>query len=304
MKALFCALLASTTMAYAADPSDLVTGAKKIVFLGDSNTNAGGYIVHLETALRQQNHIAPDTEVINLGLSSETCNGLSEPAHPFPRPNVHERLGRALEKSQPDLVFACYGMNDGIYYPFRTDRFLAFQQGITDLATKVKASGAKLVLLTPPPFDPLPLRATGQLLPGGEDRYDWTQIYENYDAEVIARFASWMLAQDNLADLTVDLHAPVTKALTELRKSDPDKTLSPDGVHLEETGHVLLADTIHRALGFGPMPDRLPDALARTKSYHGIMHAAWLSHVGHKRPGVKPGLPIAAARTKAAPFKP
>lgn len=304
MKLVLATLLALAGLATATDPSDLVTNAKTIVFLGDSNTNAGGYIYHLETALRQEDHIAADVEIINLGLPSETANGLSEPAHPFPRPNVHERLDRALAKSKPDLVFACYGMNDGIYYPFHTDRFQAFQNGITDLATKVKATGAKLVLLTPPPFDPIPPRAKGQLLPGGEDLYDWTHIYENYDTEVIARFANWMLAQDTLADLTIDLHAPITKTLADLRKSDPDKVLSPDGVHLDETGHILLADTIHRALGFGPLPERHRDALARTKGYHAIMHPAWLTHVGHQRPGVKPGLPLAEAKTKAAPLKP
>ena len=41
-------------------------------------------------------------EVFSLGLPSETCIGLSEPDHPWPRPNVHERLGRALER-QEDL---------------------------------------------------------------------------------------------------------------------------------------------------------------------------------------------------------
>ena len=58
---------------------------------------------------------------INLGLPGETVTGLSEPGHPFPRPNVHERFGRVLAGGKPDLVFACYGMNDGIYYPFSDD---------------------------------------------------------------------------------------------------------------------------------------------------------------------------------------
>ena len=45
---------------------------------------------------------------------------MSEEGHAggkFPRPDLHERLDRALPKTKPDLVFACYGMNDGIYLP-------------------------------------------------------------------------------------------------------------------------------------------------------------------------------------------
>jgi len=30
------------------------------------------------------------------------------------------------------------------------------------------------------------------------------------------------------------------------------------------------------------------------------MHAAWLTEVGHKRPGMKPGLPLAEARELVA----
>ena len=85
--------------------------------LGDSITHSGHYISFIETRLRQDNDNRIP-EIINLGLPSETCSGLSEPDHPFPRPTVHERLDRALTKIKPDLVFACYGMNDGIYYPF------------------------------------------------------------------------------------------------------------------------------------------------------------------------------------------
>ena len=31
-----------------------------------------------------------------------------------------------------------------------------------------------------------------------------------------------------------------------------------------------------------------------------LLHDAWLSEVGHQRPGVKPGLPIEQAKTEAA----
>ena len=137
--------------------------AKRILFLGDSITHAGHYIALIETQLRIAGNGALP-EMINLGLPSETACGLSEPDHPFPRPDVHERLDRALDKVKPDVVVACYGMNDGIYYPFSKERFATYQQGIKRLIDKVHKSGAKLILMTPPAFDPL---ATDDRDPGG-----------------------------------------------------------------------------------------------------------------------------------------
>ena len=109
-------------------------------------------------------------KLINLGLPSETCSGLSEPAHPFPRPNVHERIGRALKKMKPDLVFACYGMNDGIYYPFSEERFEKYRIGIQQIIEKVKASGARLILMTPPSFDPVATSQQGETDAEGKQR--------------------------------------------------------------------------------------------------------------------------------------
>ena len=112
----------------AADDSFPLT-AQRILFLGDSITNSGYYVADIETQLRIQG-VDPMPELVNIGLPSETCTGLSEPDHPFPRPDVHERLDRALAKVKPDVVVACYGMNDGIYYPFSNERFKAYQDGI------------------------------------------------------------------------------------------------------------------------------------------------------------------------------
>ena len=60
-------------------------------------------------------------EFINAGLPTETVSGLSEEGHAggsFPRPDLHERLERVLPATRPDVVIACYGMNDGIYLPY------------------------------------------------------------------------------------------------------------------------------------------------------------------------------------------
>ena len=127
--ALLC-ILALAANASAGD--EIVRDGRRIVFLGDSITFDGRFIAYLDAYLITR---FPDKHVqlINLGLPSETVTGLSEPDHPYPRPNVHDRLLAALEKSKPDVVVASYGMNDGIYYPFDVDRFKKYQSGFLTL---------------------------------------------------------------------------------------------------------------------------------------------------------------------------
>ena len=80
---LFLLVVCSNLSASAEQPRKIRSG-ETVLFLGDSITHSGGYIVELEARLRS---LHPDKEftLINLGLPSETCSGLSEPAHPFPR---------------------------------------------------------------------------------------------------------------------------------------------------------------------------------------------------------------------------
>jgi len=110
----------------------LLAGAHRIVFLGDSITYSGQYVDDISMLVRS---LAGDNEFefLNLGLPSETVSGLSEPGHAhdsFPRPNLHDRLNHLLELTRPNLVIACYGMNDGIYYPFDAVKFEKYQRGI------------------------------------------------------------------------------------------------------------------------------------------------------------------------------
>ncbi len=273
--------------------------AKRILFLGDSITNAGFYVADIETQLRLQG-IVQRPEFINIGLPSETCTGLSEPDHPFPRPDVHERLDRALEKVKPDVVVACYGMNDGIYHPFSEPRFLAYQAGIRRLVEKVHAAGAKIVLVTPPPFDPVPLKSSpGKLLAAGAEKYAWFAIYEDYDS-VIKRYGQWIMQQSDLADMVVDVYTPLIGFLTEERRRDPEFHVAADGVHMDQTGHRIMAMAILKAWGVETWEEPAPELQQLLKQKEGLLHDAWLNHVGHKRPGVKPGLSIEDAENQAA----
>ncbi len=286
----------SGTSLQSADAQFPVT-AKRILFLGDSITHAGHYITLIETQLRMTGQAVP--EMINLGLPSETACGLSEPDHPFPRPDVHERLDRALDKVKPDVVVACYGMNDGIYYPFSKQRFATYQQGIKRLIDKVHKSGAKLILMTPPAFDPLPLQKQGKLRGPKAEKYAWFAIYENYDQEVLARYAKWIVEQHDKVEMVIDLHTPVTQYVTAKRKKNADFTMSPDGVHVNNEGHSVLATAIMKAWQIKQKPAD-PELLQLISQRQKLLHQAWVSHVGHKRPGVKAGLPIEKAQESAS----
>ncbi|HEY5312222.1 MAG TPA: lipolytic enzyme, partial [Pirellulales bacterium] len=82
--------LASTALA---QPPAL-EGVHRVVFLGDSITYDGRYIEYIAAYLRLK-YPKLDCQLLDLGLPSETCSGLSEPGHAggkFPRPDVHERL--------------------------------------------------------------------------------------------------------------------------------------------------------------------------------------------------------------------
>jgi len=127
---------------------------KRILFIGNSITCAGTYIEYIDAYLSvhypKQRH-----EIINAGLPSETVSGLSEVGHAngeFPRPDLHERLKRVLDKVKPDLVFASYGMNDGIYLPHDDKRFKKFKKGIEWLHIEVEKTGAEIIHITPTIF--------------------------------------------------------------------------------------------------------------------------------------------------------
>jgi len=272
--------------------------AHRVLFLGDSITFAGHYVALIDARLRVE-HPGRQLELLNLGLPSETCTGLSEPDHPFPRPDVHERLARALARVKPDVVVICYGMNDGIYYPFDKQRFAAYQDGIGKLMSAVKATGAKLVLMTPPPFDPLPLRKKKKLRPAGAEKYAWFAIYENYD-DVLDRYAQWIRQQADRVDVLVDLRTPVLQYVARRRRDDPEFSMSPDGVHLNREGHRVLADAILKAWGYSKPRSQDQALLELVEQREVLLRDAWLTHVGHKRPGVKAGLPLPQAQSQAA----
>lgn len=279
---------------------------KRIVFLGDSITQAGRYVEIIEANLVATQPMLPRV-FIPLGLASETVSGLSEPGHAggkFPRPDLHERLDRVLEKAAPELVIACYGMNDGIYHPLDDERTRAFRTGMKKLHDKVVATGARIIHITPPVFDPHPIQH--KVLPAGVPQYE--KPFEGYNT-VLDAYSDWLLAMRAEANWEViDLHGPMNAALAAKRTSDPNFTFAKDGVHPSPEGQCLIAKTILDAWGIVAADDGVPvhprgkAILDAVHQKHALLRLAWLGHVGHKRPGVAAGLPLIEAEKQAAEF--
>jgi lysophospholipase L1-like esterase len=275
----------------------LLNPSDRIIFLGDSNTYAAGYIDLLDAYFRLHQPQLK-LELLNLGLPSETACGLSEPDHPYPRPDVHERIDRVLEKTKPNVVFICYGMNDGIYHPFSDERFQAYQAGILDIVKRAQGCGAR-VLMTPPPFDPLPMKKTGKLRSADADQFAYFAIFEGYD-DVLQKYADWIMKQGDAVDLVIDLHTPFNQVLAEKRKTKPDYTMSGDGVHFNQDGHTILATEILNQLGYSPQLKFVPAYFKLVAERQHLLRDAWVTHCGHQRPDTPQGKPLDEATSLAA----
>jgi len=291
-------------------PLHLLAKAHRAVFLGDSITYAGDSIAFIETWLRLA-HPECRVEILNLGLPSETLSGLSEPGHAggsFPRPDLHERLARVLAATKPDLIVACYGMNDGIYYPPDEARFVKFKAGIERLRQAAAGSGALVWHLTPSVFDPVPLQ--GRTLPAGLAEY--RQPFVGYNT-VLDQFSAWLISKRADGFVVADTHQPMNDFLAAARARDPKFQLTGDGVHLNRQGHWLVAREVLRELGAEPAlveadtPEamksiwpRAGELLGLVKQRQDLLRDAWLTRIGHKRPGMNPGRPFDEALAEAA----
>ena len=255
---------------------------KKTVFLGDSITQGGGYIAF--TAYYLEKLFPGKTfDIYGLGLSSETLSGLTEEKHPFPRPCLFERLGRLFERIKPETVFACYGMNDGIYKPLDSERFSAFKNGVQKLIDQCKASGVKeIFLITPPIFD----------FPAGKSGF-------NYES-VLSEYAAWETTLKVPGVHVIDLHTAMLKARQ--ARTEP---FSKDSVHPGDDGHLLMAKTILAAIGV-QIPDEKPETIKANPLFtlvaqeRQLISDRWMKHIGYTRGNTVEPQPLGTTEADAA----
>lgn len=281
----------------------MLKDAHRIVFLGDSITQSGDYVSDFNCWLVAH---GAQIEVLNLGLGSETASDLTPEENAghlkrfgFGRPFISERLERALTATKPDLLFACYGMNDGDSLPPDASGTKRFADAITHLRdTALKAGVKRVVICTPPVHD-----AKGNAA-------------KTFHDENLARYAAWLLSKRADGWDVVDIHTPMRQALDARRANNPKFQFANDGVHPDKAGHWLMAREILTQT-FGAKLDGVANAEAlfpaRGREIRKLVHErmrvlfkSWMTQIGHKRrgvagaPGAEPGLPPAEANAKAA----
>jgi lysophospholipase L1-like esterase len=241
---------------------------KRVLFLGDSITQDGRYVSFVGYYLNQ---LFPEKQfnIYSLGLGSETVSGLSEEGHAggaFPRPCLFDRLGGVLAKLKPEVVFACYGMNDAIYMPLDAGRFAAFKRGVRRLIADCREAGVEeIFLVTPPIYDDS----------GGEGA-------KGYD-EVLGVYGDWELTLAQAGVRVIDLHGPMRAA-----RDGRAEVFSPDKVHPGDEGHLVMAKVVIEALGVEVPAQAIADVLSdplyvavdrlRRHRWDG-----WMRHIGYTR---------------------
>ncbi|MGC4005117.1 MAG: SGNH/GDSL hydrolase family protein [Pirellulales bacterium] len=293
----FDKLVNSTQPIHADLRASFPDGVKQILFVGDSITYFGGYVVDIEAYLSTR---YPDRkfEVLNFGVPSETVSGLNEASRAGnPRPELQKRIDSVLKNSEPQLVFICYGMNDGIYMPFDEARFAKFKEGIQWAHEQFDKKGAVIIHLTPPLFDSKLANS-----PDFDPAYNQT----------LGKYSDWLMDQKKEKGWhVIDLHTPMTNYLEEHRKTDANFALSKDGIHPNDLGHWLMAREILFSLGGldiektesakDMLPKDLQDSnlLELSRKRHDVLRNAHNTAFGFFRNGMKKGLAMDDAQKQA-----
>ena len=235
----------------------------RVVMVGDSITQAGGYVARVESWLwaeAARRGASRPAQVFNRGLSSETLSNTSEADHHPRRPYLYDRFERDVTGWKPNQVVACYGMNDGIYHPIDPTRLDLYRDGLERLARRVAAlsePAATLTLLTNPPFDARRARVWEPESP----RFGYRFPYVGYDAvlrrqaDLVRAFDPRLSPEEENSDPASptsrrprarvgDPHRVLNAYLADRQRRHASAFLAGDGVHPGPDGHALIALTL------------------------------------------------------------
>lgn len=199
------------------------TDGQVICFLGDSITQNGKYIRELYEHYLGNKDALPGVEMYNCGIPGDkTTEALA-------------RIDTDCLNYNPDVVFVCFGvnhLNKTYYYTSTYDKYTDMHKQIMETYTneteqiinKILATGAKVVLCTPPPHNDTAadMRRNDGLAEMAEIIYD---LADKYDLDVVDYFNA-------------------------MKDLDYATYIMTDNVHPNDRGHHVMAQTILKTFGY------------------------------------------------------
>jgi lysophospholipase L1-like esterase len=198
----------------------VLTKKQRVVFFGDSITQAaikpGGYIDVLNKELSKSGK-GEQYELIGAGISGNKV------------PDLQSRLDKDVLAKKPDVVVVYIGINDVWHFTHPSTNgkgtpIDTYEKGLTELISKIKATGAKVILCTP--------SVIGEKHDGSNPQ---DKMLDDYAA--VSR---------KVAKATKSTLCDLRKAfLTHLKKNNTANAdaniLTTDGVHLNDKGNAFVA---------------------------------------------------------------
>lgn len=219
MFAAFCLML--PCIGPAAEPELRLKAGDRIVALGDSITQAGGYLAFMKRVL-SRNYSELKIEVVNSGISGHKSTDMSA------------RLKRDVIDKNPTVVTISCGVNDvwhGFYTPPRGVDLETYATLMATMVDDIKAAThAEIYLLTPTVIK--------------ED----LRSPENVKLEAYCGAVRRIAAQKDC--VVVDLNQYFNLLLRATQTGGaPDFHLTTDGVHMRPAGDLVMGAAILRAMG-------------------------------------------------------
>lgn len=213
------------SVAHADEPTVTLKAGDRIVFLGDSITQAGagpnGYVTMIRKELDKR-HADLKIEVIGAGISGNKV------------PDLQRRVDKDVIAKKPTIVVIYIGINDvwhGATDPAKGTMPEAFESGLKEVVGKCRDAGATVVLCTP--------TVIGEKKEGANKLDPKLDQYSDISRK---------LAKDLKLPLC-DLRKAFVDHLKDNNKENADKgVLTSDTVHLNQAGNQFVADTMLKVL--------------------------------------------------------
>jgi lysophospholipase L1-like esterase len=218
-----CAVLIGALASVAVADGGSLQKGERIVFLGDSITQAGagpkGYVTVVREAIAGH-HPDLGVEVIGAGISGNKV------------PDLEQRLERDVLSKKPTLVFIYIGINDVWHsQQGRGTSKEDYAAGLKRIIAAVRGAGARVVLCTP--------SVIGEKTDGSNPLDKMLDEYCEISRAVAAETQCQLL----------DLRKAFLAHLKQHNDKNADKNvLTTDGVHLNDAGNRFVAQQILHSL--------------------------------------------------------